>query len=1208
MRNFNLFLTINSITNYEEKKNYLLYFAGDQVQDVVAEIPEETLRAHPPAIADEYKLLVKALDDQFLPKHNVAIEQMVFQNLKQDSDEKFQKFILRLYQQAKKCGFGDQKDKFMRNQIVARCQSEKLRRDGLEKPETTLQYIINKGNALELVREQELLLKGSPKESAIDATVNRINIDKECSRCGSKSHDAKDSTCPAIERKCYKCENKGHFAHKCRSTNWKANSSRGGRGNGRSYGRGRGNGRNYFGKRQQSDDDNGPEAKKSRDEGFKTDRATGNNTVRQINEHEKDYVFCITSGQSKDAENVIGCLVGGVKLKMVIDSGSENNIIDQTSWEFLKSQNVTVKNMVKTSDKLLNSYTGHQLENIGTFEAEIQIATRITTAKFYVVNQHRANPLLGLATGKILGVIKIGLNAINNIDETRPLSKLKGVVIDLPIDEDIKPVIQPYRRVPVPVEDAVSKKLDELLAQGVIEPVKGAPTWISPMVVVPKENGQVRICIDMRRANQAIKRENHPLPVMEDFLPHLVGGKVFSKLDISSAYHQVEISEKSRHITTFITNKGLFRYTRLMFGISCAPEIFQKLVEQMLAGCEGCMNFIDDIVVYGTSKEQHDKRLNKVVETLRNWNVTLNMDKCVVGVDKIRFLGHELSQDGIRPTHDKVESVKQFRPPRNADELRSFLGLVNYVGRFIPDLATITYDLRILMRREEKFVWGGKQQIAFDELKSRLSSETVLGYFNVANRTQIIADASPVGLGAILIQICDGQPRIISYASKSLTLAEQRYCQTEKEALALVWAVEKFHFYIFGKEFDLISDHKPLEVIFGIKSKPCARIERWVMRLQSYQYKVIYKPGKSNIADPLSRLYVQPNIANIQPFDEEADRHINLIVEAARPVAMKLTTIDAESNADAEIQAVKAGLNSGKWDECTKLYRLFETELCFSGNILLRGTKIVIPKSLRNRTLELAHIGHPAATVMKRRIRAKVWWPKIDEEVEKLVKSCRDCLIVSKSDPPEPIKTKELPTEPWKDLAIDFMGPLPSGHYLFVVVDYYSRFIEVEIMHKIDAKETILRLKAIFARFGVPMSIRHDNGPQFDSAEFQNYLREWNIKSVSTIPYWPQMNGEVERQNRSLLKGLKISQEKGANWKMELLDYLLMYRSTKHSTTGKSPAELMFGGRVMRDKLPHWGMPMEIDEEVVERDKQKKGQGKVETRVVVCMKMRKQII
>lgn len=693
---------------------------------------------------------------------------MIFQNLKQEPDEKFQKFILRLHQQAKKCGFGDHKDKFIKNQIVAKCQSENLRREGLEKPEITLQRLINKGTAFEMVREQELVLKGNQKASTVEATVNKIATTKECSRCGSTAHDAKDAGCPALNRKCYKCGGTGHFSMKCRTANWK--SSRGGRGTGRGgYGRGysRGSGRNSFGKRWSSDDGNGQESKRPRDTDDQANQPTKNETIRSVQADTKDYIFCITS--KKENENAIDCSIGGIKMEIIIDSGSKDNIVGHDHWEMLKNQNVNVENMLKASDKSFNSYGENPLHVIGTFEAEIIIGPHATKAKFYVTKQ-KGKPLLGLVTGKMLKVIKIGLDAyVNSIEKSQTLSTIKDVIIDLPIDEEVKPVAQPYRRVPVPVENAVSMKIDELLAQGVIEPVKGAPSWISPMVVVPKNNGQVRICIDMRRANKAIKRENHPLPVMEDFLPHLVGGRIFSKLYICNAFHQVEISKESRYITTFITNKGLFQYTRLMFGISCAPEIFQKLLEQILAGCNGCMNFIDDIIVYGATQEEHDNRLNTVLKTLKFWNVTLNKDKCAIGVDKIKFLGHELSKDGIRPTHDKIQAVKQFRPPQNADEVRSFLGLVNYVGRFIPDLATVSFDLRILLRKDGKFVWGIKQQNAFDQLKAKLSSETILGYFNVENRTQIIADASPVGLGAVLIQICDGQPRIISFASKSLT-------------------------------------------------------------------------------------------------------------------------------------------------------------------------------------------------------------------------------------------------------------------------------------------------------------------------------------------------------------------------------------------------------------------------------------------------------
>lgn len=246
-----------------------------------------------------------------------------------------------------------------------------------------------------------------------------------------------------------------------------------------------------------------------------------------------------------------------------------------------------------------------------------------------------------------------------------------------------------------------------------------------------------------------------------------------------------------------------------------------------------------------------------------------------------------------------------------------------------------------------------------------------------------------------------------------------------------------------------------------------------------------------------------------------------------------------------------------------------------------------MPESLRNRTLDLAHEGHPGMTLMKRRLRAKVWWPKLDAQVESYVKNCRGCMLVAAPAAPEPMKRKELPSEPWQHVAIDFLGPLPSGHNLLVLVDYYSRYIEIEIMTKIDSQETIKRLNIIFARFGLPLSITADNGRQLVSEEFRNFCETHNIELVSTIPYWPQMNGEVERQNRSILKRLVISQTTKSDWREDLNKYLLMYRSTPHSTTQKTPAQMLFG-RNIRDKIPAIHQPMEIDEETADKDKEKK--------------------
>lgn len=623
-----------------------------------------------------------------------------------------------------------------------------------------------------------------------------------------------------------------------------------------------------------------------------------------------------------------------------------------------------------------------------------------------------------------------------------------------------------------------------------------------------------------------------------------------------------------------------------MFGISCAPEIFQKLMEQILSGCDGCLNFIDDIIVFGEDEKEHDERLTRAKEALERNGVTLNDEKCVYGVDEVKFLGHTLSAKGVNADSDKLEAIRNFREPATGEEVRSFLGLVNYIGKFIPNLATLTEPLRLLMKQRQKFVWAREQQEAFDQLRQHMLNPATLGYFDTNDRTQLIADASPVGLGAVLIQINAHGPRIISYASKSLSDVEKRYAQTEKEALALVWATERFHFYLYGRTFELITDHKPLETIFGPKSKPCLRIERWVLRLQAYKGKVIYRPGKSNIADPLSRLAITEK-CDSKSFDELAEHYVNWVSANSAPVAIKLVTIEQQSMTDEAIQAVKRGLNDGIWSEAALPFKLFAVELCFAGEILLRGNRIVIPNTLRKQTLDLAHEGHPGMTLMKQRLRTKVWWPKMDVQTDSYVKNCRGCMLVAAPSAPEPMKRRELPSEPWQHLAIDFMGPLPSGHNLLVLVDYYSRYIEIEIMTKIDSRETIKRLEVIFARFGLPLSITADNGRQFVSEEFRDFCKTHNIELISTIPYWPQMNGEVERQNRSILKRLVISQTTKSDWRNDLNKYLLMYRSTPHSTTQKTPAQMLFG-RNIRDKVPGIHQPMEIDEETADRDREKK--------------------
>ncbi|XP_026729531.1 uncharacterized protein K02A2.6-like [Trichoplusia ni] len=268
----------------------------------------------------------------------------------------------------------------------------------------------------------------------------------------------------------------------------------------------------------------------------------------------------------------------------------------------------------------------------------------------------------------------------------------------------------------------------------------------------------------------------------------------------------------------------------------------------------------------------------------------------------------------------------------------------------------------------------------------------------------------------------------------------------------------------------------------------------------------------------------------------------------------------AHSRQDAEIQAVKNGLYSNQWNDLTKGYKIFQDELCFYQDILLRGTKIVMPQKLRDPTLRIAHEGHPGICAMKTRLRTKVWWPKCDRDAENFCKACKSCVLVSTPNPPNPMKRRELPSEPWVDTAVDLMGPLPSNDYIFVIVDYYSRYKEVKVCRTITSSEIINQLKDIFSRLGNPVSITADNGRQFTSEDFKLFCSERNIKLYNTKLYWPQQNGEVERQNRDILKRLKIAQAEKKNWKESLREYMVMYNSTPHSVTGKTPSELSSGG------------------------------------------------
>ena len=906
--------------------------------------------------------------------------------------------------------------------------------------------------------------------------------------------------------------------------------------------------------------------------------------MNQIERGESDtdsdeYVFGVNTGKSAKIE----VNVGGVCVQAVIDSGASCNIIDADTWNMMKKKHVKCLKMTTEHNKSLKLYTyasNEPLKILGVFTANTCIKDKPSIEAEFVVIDGKGVPLLGKDTSEKLGIL-----SLYSVTPERPVSgsvkpedkpeyqsmysglgKLRDRKVKLHAKPNAKPVLQNARRLPFSQRPLVEAKIKELLELDIIEKAEGPTKFVSPIVVVPKPGGkEIRLCVDMRAVNEQIERERFPIPTVEEILHEMNGAKVFSKLDLKWGFHQLELSEDSRDLTTFATHIGNFRYKRLNFGVTSAPELYQHTIHDLLSDTEGSNNMIDDIIIFADSVEEHDKRLDAVLSKLKASGMTLNREKCVYRMNELQFLGFLLSEKGIGPAESKVNAVKNATKPKTAAEVRSFLGLVNFSARFIENLATKSEPLRKLTKKSEKFVWGDDQQKAFDQLKTDLSKAETLAYFDPKAETRIIVDASPVGLGAVLTQMQNGQKRVVHYASRSLSDVERRYSQTEKEALACVWACERFHLYVYGTEFVLETDHKPLEFIYSKRSKPSARIERWVLRLQSYCFKVQYKPGKQNIADSLSRLVDKSD----DKSENDADKYIHFVAENAIPGAMSGKEIEEASASDAELCSLREFIKSGQWDHCpNSVYKAIKDELTCFGQLILRGTRIVMPEKLRGRVLKLAHEGHQGIVKTKARLRSKVWWPGIDKDAEKHVKACHSCQLVGIPQVPEPLVRTRFPDKPWEDLACDLMGPLPSGESLLVLVDYYSRYIEVAILKSTTSEKLIMELDRMFSVHGIPLSIKTDNAANFVSDEFEGFLKEngvW-LHSNST-PLWPQANGEVERQNRTLLKAIKIAHAEGKNMKRELYRFLLAYNSTPHQTTGVSPAELLFG-RKIRTKLP----------------------------------------
>ena len=579
--------------------------------------------------------------------------------------------------------------------------------------------------------------------------------------------------------------------------------------------------------------------------------------------------------------------------------------------------------------------------------------------------------------------------------------------------------------------------------------------------------------------------------------------------------------------------------------------------------------YIDDILITGKNEKEHLKTLDEVLKRLEEAGLRLKQNKCAFMLPTVEYLGHTISADGLQPTKEKIRAIIDAPAPQNIAQLRSFLGLINYYAKFLPNLSSTLSPLYRLLKKKVKWAWTEAQREAFKTAKQQLTAPCLLAHYNPDKELTLSCDASPYGLGAVLSQpATDGSEKPVAFASHSLNTAEKKYAQLEKEGLAIVFGVKKFNQYLLGRSFTIYSDHKPLQHLFS-ESRPVpamasARIQRWALTLGAYNYVIKYKPGEQQAnADSLSRLPL-PEVPKEVPIPGD----IICMMESLQGTPVSAKQIKQWTGRDPQLARVRQMIRDGWTEQLDNdpdfmAYSRRKTELSIEDDCVLWGSRIVIPSAGREKVMTELHDSHPGITRMKGIARRVVWWPGIDQDLETKVKNCSQCQQHQATPAKAPLHPWEWPQRPWSRIHIDHAGPF-LGQLFLIAIDAHSKWMEVEIVSSTSAQCTIRKLRAMFATHGIPDVLVSDNGSGFTSEEFDVFMRRNGIRHITTAPYHPSSNGLAERAVQVLKSGLKKNQT--GDIQMQLSRFLFQYRTTPHSTTGVSPAELLMG-RQLRSAL-----------------------------------------
>ena len=1121
----------------------LLHAAGPEAQEI-----HETFVYEGEDDVLDYKKVLSQFRLYCNPRKNIIYERYLFWHRSQCDGETIDHWVTELKSRAEWCEFGDQKNDMIRDRIVFGITDDRVKERLLRESKLDLAKAIDICHASETSKHHLHAMTGgntqvnfirkthTPKHSTTPGKSkphNQTPRIKHCRYCGS-SHPPRQ--CPSYGKQCSKCSGWNHFAAVCKGGGFRKSAKQAG------------SRQKHSVHQIQTESD------------YDSDDSAGSDLFMGV-----VFVGSVDSRWNQEL------FVNKQSVTFKLDTGADANVLPHSVYKRVSPN--TSLNKTKTT---LTAFGNTKIKPLGEIQLNVAKHDNMSQPFNFFVTDMSDISILGRRACETLNLVsRVPVNSISSVPlltKDKLLAEYSDIFTGLgeyakeyhiETDPSVPPVIQQPRKVPYAKYEKYKEGLEKLQEKHVIADVDRPTDWVHNLVITEKRNGSLRFCLDPKPLNKSIKRERYEIPTPADVQSRLSGKRLFTVIDMKDGYWHVKLTDESSYLCTFHTPWGRKRFLRMPFGISSASEVMQKRNEEAFGDIPGVYVIADDIIIAATDEAEHDAITHKVMLRARDKNVKFNKTKIQFKVTEVSYMGNKVTANGMMPDPSKIEAIVNLPVPNDRQSLQRLLGMVKYLSTYIPNESAITAPLRMLLKDGVEWNWNHEHDKALDTIKLALTQQPVLKFYDVTKPVTIQTDASKDGLRSCLLQ--DKQP--VAFASRALTSAEKNYSQIEKELLAICFACEKFHQYIYGKEVEIHSDHRPLESILKKPiSKASPRLQRMMLRLQRYNYNVVYVRGKYLfLADTLSRAFIQGDPKCGAPDDMEVMVHSlvhNIPASPDRLNEIRQVTADDET-----LQKLKRTIQQG-WPRKRQSilpdlvpYWNIRDELHEADGLIFFGERLIIPHKLQHDMLELIHESHLGAEKCKARARSVMYWPGMAADIEATVSKCSICLRYRASNVKQPLQPHSIPSRPWQKIGADIMTY--KGHDYLVAVDYYSKYPELAKLESKTATSCMMHLKSMFARHGIPETIVTDNMP-FASQAFIEFTKDWGITLTTSSPTFPQSNGQSERAVQTMKRILKKADDESKDPYLALLEY----RNTPISGTSFSPAQMLMS-RMLRSKLPN---------------------------------------